>query len=280
MYVCQLDRPWLSTPFPFQGFVIKDKFEIDQLQSCCGQVFVDIDKGQLTEAQIRALARGEEKNTPLQPRTNGSEAPAPSEALVDGAERESVVRDIAQLAQELASARDRDSIATLVLNYLSKRYSTCALFICRRDEFRGWRGAGPGFDARRLSSLKLSVDRPSALAHLKNGARYHAGPLTPNEAHKEIAAVWDEEVPRDALVVPARVAGRLALAIWCVPKEVGSLDAAPAVVRRGVVGPAALVVEVRRDDGPWGGLEFRVFGFLEEAVDRGSAGVRVGAERC
>ncbi|MEM1249841.1 MAG: hypothetical protein AAGK22_25930, partial [Acidobacteriota bacterium] len=146
--------------------------------------------------------------------------------LVDGAERESVVRDIAQLAQELAGARDRDSIATLVLNYLSKRYSTCALFICRRHEFRGWRGAGPGFDARRLSSLKLSVDRPSALAHLKNGARYHAGPLTPNEAHKEIAAVWDDEVPRDALVVPARVAGRLALAIWCVPRKVGSLDAA------------------------------------------------------
>jgi len=56
MYVAMLDRPWLETPFVFQGFVIKDRFEIEQLQSYCGQVFVDVDRGQLTEAQIRALA--------------------------------------------------------------------------------------------------------------------------------------------------------------------------------------------------------------------------------
>jgi HD-GYP domain-containing protein (c-di-GMP phosphodiesterase class II) len=67
MYVAMLDRPWLETPFVFQGFEIKDKFEIDQLQSYCSQVFVDIDKGQLTEAQIRTLAKGEARNAP--PRT-------------------------------------------------------------------------------------------------------------------------------------------------------------------------------------------------------------------
>ena len=60
MYVAMLDRPWLETPFVFQGFMIKDKLEIDQLQSFCTRVFVDVDKGQLTEAQIRALADGDE----------------------------------------------------------------------------------------------------------------------------------------------------------------------------------------------------------------------------
>jgi HD-GYP domain-containing protein (c-di-GMP phosphodiesterase class II) len=77
MYVAMLDRPWLETPFVFQGFEIKDKSEIDQLQSFCGQVFVDIDKGQLTESQIRSLAEGGEKSAEKQPRPNGREARRP-----------------------------------------------------------------------------------------------------------------------------------------------------------------------------------------------------------
>lgn len=77
MYVAMLDRPWLETPFVFQGFMIKDKLEIDQLQSCCNQVFVDVDKGQLTEAQIRALANGDRTAGPAAPRVTGNEPKRP-----------------------------------------------------------------------------------------------------------------------------------------------------------------------------------------------------------
>jgi len=55
MYVAELDRPWLDTPFVFQGFEIKDRNEIEQLQSSCAYVYVDIDRGRLTEAEIRSL---------------------------------------------------------------------------------------------------------------------------------------------------------------------------------------------------------------------------------
>lgn len=55
MYVAMLDRPWLETPFVFQGFEIKDRIEIEQLQSYCSEVYVDVDKGSLTEDAIRTL---------------------------------------------------------------------------------------------------------------------------------------------------------------------------------------------------------------------------------
>ena len=45
MYVCALDRPWLSTPFPFQGFVIKGKTDIDALRKYCNYVYVDVLRG-------------------------------------------------------------------------------------------------------------------------------------------------------------------------------------------------------------------------------------------
>ncbi|MEX2496893.1 MAG: HD-GYP domain-containing protein [Woeseia sp.] len=40
MYVSQLDRPWLETPFLFQGFVIKSEAEIEELRRYCEQVYV------------------------------------------------------------------------------------------------------------------------------------------------------------------------------------------------------------------------------------------------
>ncbi len=50
MYVCQLDRPWLSTPFPFQGFVISSEQDIKALKKYCAFVYVDILRGVPPEA--------------------------------------------------------------------------------------------------------------------------------------------------------------------------------------------------------------------------------------
>jgi HD-GYP domain-containing protein (c-di-GMP phosphodiesterase class II) len=55
MYVVMLDRPWLETPFVFQGFEIKDQQEIDLLQSYCQFVYVDIHRGSLSDLSIQSL---------------------------------------------------------------------------------------------------------------------------------------------------------------------------------------------------------------------------------
>lgn len=41
MFVADLDRPWIDTPFPIQGFVIEDENQIRQLQRHCEFVIVD-----------------------------------------------------------------------------------------------------------------------------------------------------------------------------------------------------------------------------------------------
>lgn len=45
MYVSGLDRPWTQTPFPIQGFYVRDLDEIKQLRSHCNHVYIDIIKG-------------------------------------------------------------------------------------------------------------------------------------------------------------------------------------------------------------------------------------------
>ena len=50
MYVCELDRPWLGSPFLLQGFYIKDNDDIDTVRGVCEHVFVDkiIERNKLT----------------------------------------------------------------------------------------------------------------------------------------------------------------------------------------------------------------------------------------
>ena len=65
MYVTELDRPWLGTPFPFQGFPITSAHQIDELKQCCKTVFIDLERDtsddshvghELTEASLLGSA--------------------------------------------------------------------------------------------------------------------------------------------------------------------------------------------------------------------------------
>lgn len=50
MFVSKLDRPWLDTPYPIEGFYIKNDFDIRQLSEFCEYVYIDVD---LTRLRIR-----------------------------------------------------------------------------------------------------------------------------------------------------------------------------------------------------------------------------------
>lgn len=69
MYVSRLDRPWLETPFIFQGFEIREQAEIDLLQRCCRIVYIDVEKGKLTDDQVRRLIQLQRKpgKAPVKP---------------------------------------------------------------------------------------------------------------------------------------------------------------------------------------------------------------------
>lgn len=45
MYVSGLDRPWTQTPFPLQGFYLRELEQISQLKALCVYVYIDVEKG-------------------------------------------------------------------------------------------------------------------------------------------------------------------------------------------------------------------------------------------
>ncbi len=45
MFVSSLDRPWVDTPFPLQGFFVINYEDINELRLYCQEVYIDVDLG-------------------------------------------------------------------------------------------------------------------------------------------------------------------------------------------------------------------------------------------
>jgi len=69
MYVSRLDRPWLESPFFFQGFPLETVDQIQQIRELCDHVFVDVDRSSTLPASTfepvnRALEENEDETSP------------------------------------------------------------------------------------------------------------------------------------------------------------------------------------------------------------------------
>lgn len=63
MFVADLDRPWIDTPFLLQGFLIEDEEQLRQVMDCCQWVMIDPQRstGQAYEAPLKPKPKVIEK---------------------------------------------------------------------------------------------------------------------------------------------------------------------------------------------------------------------------
>lgn len=112
MFVQELDRPWLETPFMFQGFRINNKDEIQSLQKYCEFVFINKTRSQIDPRIIHETVdtdSSEDTDTTVTTRiklgTNAYPDTAPIEEELDAArtiyeQSNSAVTDIFSTAGE------------------------------------------------------------------------------------------------------------------------------------------------------------------------------------
>lgn len=59
MFISGLDRPWTQTPFPLQGFYVRDQEEIKELKAHCRHVYIDVIKGSgPLKTKLKTLSSG------------------------------------------------------------------------------------------------------------------------------------------------------------------------------------------------------------------------------
>ncbi len=142
-------------------------------------------------------------------------APAPAASPIEPPQ------NLAGALTALALVRDREEVGDLLLGFLGTRYRRVVLFQANRDGVAAWRAKGAGIDLKAFSSFSVGFDRPSIFLNLRGGSGLHLGPLAPMPAHRELAATWGGELPRDCVMMPVRLRERLVAVIYADRAESG-----------------------------------------------------------
>lgn len=108
MYVSKLDRPWVGTPFLFQGFLIDSEDALAELRRHCKHVHVDVQRSD--PGVIDTRPKLEKPRDLTKPPSNAHGAPATRTAGTDD--------DSALLKTEVVNARNAHEKATLVVKAL------------------------------------------------------------------------------------------------------------------------------------------------------------------
>ncbi len=125
MYVSKLDRPWLETPFLFQGFPITTSDDIEKLREYCKYVYVDTTLSEtnpnLRQQNIRALNGERPRSGILSRLVNavgriaGMSSLAEQDDEYEAGMPGSFYKDQVSLVKELGTAKDTHSRAQTVI---------------------------------------------------------------------------------------------------------------------------------------------------------------------
>jgi len=120
----------------------------------------------------------------------------------------------AELESRLLSPKDRDDVGRALVQFLSQTFTRVALLVVRKQEIAGWMGAGAGVDVKELEAFQTDLAKPSVFVNLVQRGDYFLGALPPMPVHRDLARAWGGEMPRECLVLPIRLKGRLVAMIY------------------------------------------------------------------
>lgn len=102
MYVSGLDRPWSQTPFPLQGFYLRELSEISHLKSLCNHVYIDAEKGR---GPVSTKLQSIDSKTPRTKNLSGAKASFLTEPVAPLKIQRNIYRDIQPIKKEVKRAR-------------------------------------------------------------------------------------------------------------------------------------------------------------------------------
>lgn len=115
MYVAELDRPWLGTPFLFQGFEIRSPAEIDELKRYCKWVYVDLPEVNAAAPARRPAAVVPPARPPLYQSEAEQRVARDFLKIINQPRAQPVYTDQGALEQEIPAAREHFAAARTLI---------------------------------------------------------------------------------------------------------------------------------------------------------------------
>lgn len=118
MYVSQLDRPWIETPFMFQGFIIQTDEQVAELRKHCQWVIIDTEKGADFDPSMGHAADFQQRIKTLEEEEKeiNLKVKALAETEVDEPGKRKPYPDNVQFEDELGRAKEIEQESREVMN--------------------------------------------------------------------------------------------------------------------------------------------------------------------
>lgn len=122
----------------------------------------------------------------------------------------------------LGRAATPEAVAKVLLAVLDQHFERVALFKVLRDRVVGWCGAGRTLDDKALRDFSADFNQPSLFLNLRTSGSFYLGPLPAMAVHRTLARCWGGSLPRECILLPVRIQGRLVTTIY-LDREPGGL---------------------------------------------------------
>ena len=116
--------------------------------------------------------------------------------------------------EHLARCTTPDQVAAVLLALLDQHFERVALFKVLRDRVVGWRGGGRTLDDDALQEFSADFNQPSLFLNLRTSGSFYLGPLPAMAVHRTLARCWGGALPRECIMLPVRIQGRLVTTIY------------------------------------------------------------------
>lgn len=119
MYVAELDRPWLGTPFLFQGFEIRSQAELNELKRLCKWVYVETPDTLAGAPAPRPPAQPSPRRQPAIQTEEEQRIARDFLKIINQPRAQPVYNDRCAIEQEIPTAREHHAVArTLIYQIL------------------------------------------------------------------------------------------------------------------------------------------------------------------
>ena len=118
------------------------------------------------------------------------------------------------LSQRLVDAKDREEVASLILDFASANLRRAALFVVKSNSIVGWKGTGNQLSDEIVAQIELPLHQQSIFRKVIDGKEFYQGVLLPVPQNLHLLEMMGKEVPQEAIAFPLTIKGKVVCILY------------------------------------------------------------------
>jgi hypothetical protein len=118
------------------------------------------------------------------------------------------------LSGRLVDAKDREEVASLILDFASASLRRAALFVVKSNSIVGWKGTGNQLSDEIVAQIELPLHQQSIFRKVIDGKEFYQGVLLPVPQNLHLLEMMGKEVPQEAIAFPLTIKGKVVCILY------------------------------------------------------------------